>query len=100
MKTLPVASFALAAALATSVLAVAPSYALEYPNQAQNCAAASPSSEGVGECKNNRGVRGFANTEARQNHRADPAGLRTASTTSSGHASSAGRSGGRSGGPR
>jgi hypothetical protein len=100
MKILPVASLALAAALATSVLSVAPSYALQYPNQAQNCSASGPDSEGVGECKNNRGVRGFANTMARQDHRADPSGLglRAASTThsSTGHASS----GGRSGGPR
>jgi hypothetical protein len=101
MKILPVASLALAAALATSVLAVAPSYALQYPNQAQNCASGSTSSEGVGECKNNRGVRGFATTEARQNHRSDPEGLglRGGSNerSSTEHASAGGRSGG---GPR
>src|SRR5262245_11843465 len=48
MKILPVASLALAAALATSVLSVAPSYALQYPNHAQNCAASGTSTEGVG----------------------------------------------------
>jgi hypothetical protein len=99
MKILPVASLALAAALATSVLSVAPSYALQYPNQAQNCGASGTSTEGVGECKNNRGVRGFANTMARQNH-TDPSGFRARSasaSSSTGHSSSGGRAGG---GPR
>jgi hypothetical protein len=88
MKILPVVSLALAAALATSVLPVAPSYAMQYPNQAQNCGSGGPSTEGVGDCKNNRGLRGFAGAAARH----DPAGVRSAS---SGHISSSGHTGGR-----
>jgi hypothetical protein len=91
MKILPVVSLALAAALATSVLPVVPSYAAQYPNQAQNCGAAGTSTEGVGDCKNNRGLRGFANTMARHGQ-TDPAGVRSASAA---HAASAGRSGGK-----
>ena len=56
MKIVPVICFALAAAVAGSMLPVSFSYALTYPSQAQNCASTGStySSEGVGNCKSSK----------------------------------------------
>jgi hypothetical protein len=54
MKIVPVISFALATAVAGSMLPVASSYAQTYSNPAQNCASTGPSREGVGNCLKNR----------------------------------------------
>ena len=56
MKIVPVNCFALAAAVAGSMLPVSSSYALTYPTQAQNCASTvfQKSSEGVGNCSKHK----------------------------------------------
>ena len=52
MKIVPAICFALATAVAGSMLPVSSSYALTYPTQAQNCVSTGStySSEGVGNC--------------------------------------------------
>lgn len=94
MKIVPVVCFVLAAAAATSMLPVARGYAADYPNQAQNCSATGVglSNEGVGDCKNNRGLRGFAASAARHAQNDAPGGLKS---VSAGHFGSVGHSGGR-----
>jgi hypothetical protein len=58
MKIVPVICFAVATAVAGSMLPVSSSYALTYPDQAQNCASTGSSTEGVGNClKDRNGVR-------------------------------------------
>ena len=56
MKIVPVICFALATAVAGSMLPVSSSYALTYPTQSQNCASTGfpKSSEGVGNCRENK----------------------------------------------
>ena len=56
MKIVPVICFALATAVAGSMLPASSSYALTYPTQAQNCVSTGStySSEGVGNCRENK----------------------------------------------
>jgi hypothetical protein len=54
MKIVPVVCFVLAAAAATSMLPVSSSYALTYPDKAQNCSSTGSSTEGVSNCLRDR----------------------------------------------
>ena len=54
MKIAPVICFAVAAAVAGSMLPATSSYALTYPTKAQNCAFTGSSTEGVGNCRPNK----------------------------------------------
>ena len=55
MRTTPVICFAMAAAIAGSMMPMPSSHAEDYPTQAQNCGSTAPlPTEGVGNCKVNK----------------------------------------------